>query len=371
MNELPWADPEFSSRLPELRAQGEGTSLEYMASFPSSVRELGKEIAALATSGGGLILLGVADDGDLAGLGDMTSSEARDSVLRRLEGICHGMVKPSVTPHVTFGAENGEAVLGIDVPRGSEPVYYCNNVPYLRHLTEARPAEPHEVVELVRAWFSDHPDSDPVYRAIASSWAALTLFSQDLRGWQLADNFSQLKAQLHTTADWLQTAAATDEAAESRLAAPLKHVADLLEQAIAVPRFIGPTSGQQAATLITQALTEIADLYHAYASTRQLSTSERRDVNRLCREHSRRIQDLMQRLPDTIDNDRFVRLLQNLALEGHHIFHILALHGLASMDGGLTPHARAAAQLFALPAKYPFYTDRPMRLGILLPPWSF
>jgi ATP-dependent DNA helicase RecG len=141
-----WADDKLSNDLPGLRAQGEGQEIEYMEIFPQQVRELGKEIAAFASTNPGTIILGVSDEGDLVGLFDTGTLEQRDEVLRRIEGICRGTLKPAITPTVKWGVERNLNVLFIQVPKGTEPVYYSNNIPYVRHLSESRPAEPHEVV---------------------------------------------------------------------------------------------------------------------------------------------------------------------------------------------------------------------------------
>ena len=41
----------------------------------------------------------------------------------------------------------------VQVPKGSEPVYYSRGVPYVRHGTESLPAVPSEVNVLVRSHF--------------------------------------------------------------------------------------------------------------------------------------------------------------------------------------------------------------------------
>jgi ATP-dependent DNA helicase RecG len=145
-----WVDGKLSDELPVLTAKGEGQELEYIEGFPQEVRELAKEIAAFASTNTGLILLGISNSGGMIGLSDMNSAEARDKLIRRVEGVCRGTVKPAITPSVTFGLENDKIVLAIRVPKGTQPIYYVNNVPYIRHLTESRPAEPHEVIELIR-----------------------------------------------------------------------------------------------------------------------------------------------------------------------------------------------------------------------------
>ena len=43
--------------------QGESTRVEFKSDFPSQGHAIGKEMAALANSGGGILLMGVSDDG--------------------------------------------------------------------------------------------------------------------------------------------------------------------------------------------------------------------------------------------------------------------------------------------------------------------
>jgi ATP-dependent DNA helicase RecG len=149
-----WADPQISHDLPVLRSRGENQDLEYMESFPQNVRELGKEIAAFASSNQGTILIGVSDDGDIVGLEKALTVEGRDELLRRIEGICRGTIKPSITPTVKFAVEDEKSVLILLIPKGSQPVYYSNQIPYIRHITESRPAEPHEVIDLIKEWLA-------------------------------------------------------------------------------------------------------------------------------------------------------------------------------------------------------------------------
>lgn len=144
-----WADHEASVQLPILRAQGESQALEYMREFPANTRELAKEVAAFATSNAGTILIGVDNSGDCIGLPNVENATERDSLLQRIEGVCHGAVKPSITPTARFAQEGGQTVLVLTVPKGGQPVYYASGVPYIRHITSSRPAEPHEVIELV------------------------------------------------------------------------------------------------------------------------------------------------------------------------------------------------------------------------------
>ena len=53
-----WASEEISAQLPKLRETGETNSVDFKEDFPDQAHRLGKEIAAMATSGGGRIFLG-------------------------------------------------------------------------------------------------------------------------------------------------------------------------------------------------------------------------------------------------------------------------------------------------------------------------
>jgi ATP-dependent DNA helicase RecG len=145
-----WVDPALSDELPVLRAQGEGQNLEYKTDFPRTAQDLGREVAAFATSGGGRIVIGVADNGELLGIDGTETAGGRDSLSRRVLGVCRGSVKPAVIPEIVFAIENEKTVMIITVHPGSQPVYYYEGRPYIRSHSESRPAEPHEVVELVK-----------------------------------------------------------------------------------------------------------------------------------------------------------------------------------------------------------------------------
>jgi ATP-dependent DNA helicase RecG len=143
-----WVDPAASRQLVIMCAQGEGQTIEFMQSFPEQAHELAKEIAAFATSNAGTILIGVDDEGACVGISACSATE-RDLLRRRVEGICKGPVKPSITPTAAFARNGQQIVLMLTIPKGSQPIYYSKHVPYVRHLTSSRPAEPHEVIELV------------------------------------------------------------------------------------------------------------------------------------------------------------------------------------------------------------------------------
>src|SRR5262245_17078988 len=66
------------NELIEILKNGEGPHVEFKSDFPKQADDIAKEMAALANSGGGVLLMGVADDGTLPGVMDA------DEVVTRL-----------------------------------------------------------------------------------------------------------------------------------------------------------------------------------------------------------------------------------------------------------------------------------------------
>lgn len=57
-----------AEELIRIPSQGEGPHVEFKSDFPKQADDISKEMAALANSGGGILLMGVADDGSLPGI---------------------------------------------------------------------------------------------------------------------------------------------------------------------------------------------------------------------------------------------------------------------------------------------------------------
>lgn len=142
-----WANPELCRSLPRLLRTGETNAVEFMEAYPEQARNIGKEIAALAPSGG-LILVGVADAGTMKGLDNCDTASGRDGWIKRVEGLSSGaLIAPPVTFVAHLGVHEGKVCLALEIPRHAQPIYYCNNVPYIRNQRESRPATPDEVID--------------------------------------------------------------------------------------------------------------------------------------------------------------------------------------------------------------------------------
>lgn len=155
-NTIPkWASVEISNELATIREVGENQNVEFKEGFPEDARKLKKEIAAMASSGGGKIFIGINDNCELCGL-EAKNDDERDDIFERADNIAR-TVKPIPIFNLYFAIESDFTILVIEIPKEQdEPVFYSDGKPYVRDKRKARPAEPHEVVELV--W--KHPSSE-------------------------------------------------------------------------------------------------------------------------------------------------------------------------------------------------------------------
>lgn len=154
-NNLPrWADAEFSAALPVVREQGEGLKVEFKERLPEQAIKTAKALAAFGTSGGGVLYVGINDNCELVGV-EVPSGDLRDELVRRVQDIVSS-VRPNLNSRILFAVENGFTVLAVCIPAQDEPVYYCEQRPYIRDLARSRPATPEDVKE--RVWA--HPSSE-------------------------------------------------------------------------------------------------------------------------------------------------------------------------------------------------------------------
>lgn len=151
----PWANVELCTKIPEWRKQGEGATLEFKEDFPEQGHTLAREVAAFATSGGGTILIGVHNNGEVSGLAASTEDD-RDALVHRAQNIVR-TIKPQVKYQTGLASDEGKLILVIAIAADQgEPVFYYQERPYIRDGRESRPAEPNEVKE--RVWA--HPSAE-------------------------------------------------------------------------------------------------------------------------------------------------------------------------------------------------------------------
>lgn len=236
----PWVDQNLGAELPRLVRAGEGQQLEFKREFPAQARDFAKVVASFATSGDGLILLGVSDEGEVLGLQAMESSMSRDALVARIAGSCQG-VDPPVRPTFSWATINEQIVLGVRVSKGTDPLYYVEGRPYLRHLSISRPAKPAEVIDAVRVWFAQQSaagsssEASEFYLELAGTLARVLRWgAADPRSRSLRPAIDEWTIDASRAAETLRDLASGDVALEADLserlhsaAASIGHLAEL------------------------------------------------------------------------------------------------------------------------------------------------
>ena len=363
MGALPdWADESLSRDLPILRSRGEGQHVEYMQAFPENTRELAKEIAAFATSNAGTILVGVSDAGDLSGLAACATAAGRDQLIKRLEGISRGTVKPAVTPTAKFALEGEAVVLVVSVPKGSQPVYYCGNVPYLRHLSESRPAEPHEVIERIAEYLGEQVVSRPdepnetatFYSALARALVEIVLLA-DERGERLINPWLDMwRSEYGYQATELRELAAGDVAIKEGLVDELSKLAKALDSVASLRLYLGV--GDELERLTRDAAALASRLLELHIDPQPLS-KESLDVARsLINTHRRRLDDLASRAEAMADAGRMEDLQAEASEIGHDLLR-LSYYRIDPLGAGLREELRRVGRALHLTETMQLYMD--------------
>jgi len=340
-----WADEHLSRDLLVLRARGENQDLEYMESFPQNVRELAKEIAAFATSNPGTILIGVSDTGDLVGLEDALTIEGRDTLLRRIEGICRGTIKPAITPTVKFANEDEKAVLVIIIPKGSQPVYYSNHIPYIRHITESRPAEPHEIVELVRLWLPaiglKGEDQDPLAHLISEIAPVIVdilIYADEADERNVNPWLEMWRTQFQQGAAELRELAIRDTAIEQGMSDELNELAQALEEAATFRMYLG--CWEKLSALIKRVYGLASSIKHHRIDSVPLSKASLGGIKQTIVSSGRSLSGLVDRAEQMVEQGR-IEEFQAKASEVGHILLRASQYNISSLQDGIDKKLQA------------------------------
>ena len=156
-----WANAEASESLTTLCARGEGQLLEFKERLPDQLHNIGKSLAAFASSDGGQILYGVRDDGTIVGLPGAADAKGRDAIHQTVMNAAKE-VKPPVHPVVRWAIDGGHVVCVVQVDKGFEAVYYSNYRPIVRRGCVSRPAEPNEVEQAFRLRYKPGRSAKPL-----------------------------------------------------------------------------------------------------------------------------------------------------------------------------------------------------------------
>jgi ATP-dependent DNA helicase RecG len=206
-----WADPYLSESLLRLCSAGESQTLEFKRELPAQKRDLAKEVAAFASTEGGMILLGVADDGTVVGVQGAQAASVRDDLVGRVVGICQ-QVDPPVRPRLLWASSGEFAVLCVQVDKGEEPLYYVDGRPLIRHANVSRTARPEEVKALLSPQPPKKPEINPLLSDLALQLATILRWCDidaDMRclkpwvdEWTYVAEYSAGRLREIATSDW-------------------------------------------------------------------------------------------------------------------------------------------------------------------------
>lgn len=358
-----WADNGLSRDLPVLRARGESQELEYKSEFPSNTRDLGKEIAAFASSNNGTILVGVDDTGELIGLSECNSVEGRDQIIRRLEGISKGTVKPSITPTAKFAVEDDKVVLVIIVPKGAQPVYYSNNTPYVRHLTQACPAEPHEVVERVSAYLqanlapsesSADDEKSQFYSELARVLSDILVVADEAKDRQFNPWLDMWRSNFGYAASELRNMAVSAIAEAEGVESELKELAKALDEVANMTLYIG--SGGDLAQGVDRAAKLAQGMMDRYFAEVPLAEGTLDQVRELIRATVRKLDDLYERSGVMVDSGR-IEELQSQASELARPLARVCWYNIDPLGEGIRSELKDVARTLHLTETMRLYMD--------------
>ena len=134
----------------EALAAMEDPHLEFKARLSGpGKKNLRKDISAFSSCEGGVIFIGITNDGEPIGLDIEPTRGNMDKLELQLRGLAHG-----VNPYPALSVEviPGKGVLfgKIVVTPGEAPVYYCDKKPYVRRGSSSEPATHEEVYRMIR-----------------------------------------------------------------------------------------------------------------------------------------------------------------------------------------------------------------------------
>lgn len=324
-----WIDEQLSNDLPILRSQGEGQHLEFKKTFPQNAQDLAKEIAAFATSNQGTILVGVSDDGDLVGIKDAENQNGRDSILKRLGGICSGTVKPAITPIAKFARENDLIVLVISVPKGKQPIYYKGSIPYVRHFTDSRPAEPHEVLEIVSDYLNKidigkNEDGDELrsnfYSELARIIGDTLIYADQVDQRNVNPWLDQWRSAFGYAAEELRDLAAQDLAVEDGLDTELREAASTLDEVAKFRLTFG--CGPELGKLVSAANDNLRSIKKNRIDSIKLRNDSLIHIRETIITTARKLSDLVARSHDLVELGNIEELQEDASELGYDLLQV-------------------------------------------------
>jgi hypothetical protein len=218
---------------------GESQTVEFIEDFPETAKNLGNEIAAFATTNSGRIYLGIDDDGNihgLSGINSLNDIENKDEYLKRIQGITRDLINPPIRVEVNFLESEDNIIIQIIIPKGDEPVYFCQYMPYVRDLTSSRRAIASEVKELHLKYFQRYVSIENVKAdkelliTTLNNLSDILLIQSNYRDRFVKPDIDQIKYYLGNIGETLNRIRLETKIKELGIADDLKRLSDALEE---------------------------------------------------------------------------------------------------------------------------------------------
>lgn len=170
------------TELVETIQNGESSGVEFKRDVLQS-HDLAKELVAFSNLDGGMVLLGVDDDGSIVGL-------TRDRLEEWVMTTCRDKIRPGIIPffEVLRDVEAGKNVAVVRVPRGADVHslwHYNRNIYYIRVGTQSREPTPEELSRLFQQRGTFRAELRPISGATVA----------DLDRRRLKDYFGRVRQQ--------------------------------------------------------------------------------------------------------------------------------------------------------------------------------
>ena len=170
------------TELLEIISNGENSAVEFKQDVLQN-HDLAKELVAFSNFEGGMVLLGVDDDGTIIGL-------ARPNLEEWVMTACRDKIRPAIIPffETIRDAEPGKDVVIVRVPRGGDvhSQWHNNrNIYYIRVGSQSREPTPQELSRLFQQRGTFRADLRPISGATI----------EDLDHRRLKDYFSRIRQQ--------------------------------------------------------------------------------------------------------------------------------------------------------------------------------
>jgi hypothetical protein len=123
--------------------KGEGQHIEFKREFPQQAHDFAKELCAFTNSGGGILIMGVDDNGNITGV------ENHERTVERISSLCRTLNEP-INPFIdTITITKNLTLIYIVVEH--KPIKQYQGKIYIRVGSTCQIANTHEIIELVKS----------------------------------------------------------------------------------------------------------------------------------------------------------------------------------------------------------------------------